>query len=284
MTAEDAQAMVKEIRPQIEEMARNGSKISQDASEMVASVNEGKGTIGKLINDPALYERAKDIADQAQGVVVNLRQVTDEARRAIVDIRSKDGPAQGMLAEMRTTIGQAREATADLADNMEAMKHNFLLRGFFNKRGYYDLESISPAEYRTGVLESGKRKAMRIWLKSSVLFKTESDGSESLTDDGRVRINSAMATYLKYLPSNPIVIEGYAPAPTVAERFQISRRRAAMVRAYVLSSYDLPPQNAGFIGLGEEAPGSPESDRWDGVSLTLFLDREALQFVNTATR
>ena len=284
MTTEDAHLLVSEIRPEIEEMARNGTRISKDTHEMVASINEGKGTLGKLINDDGLYERVKGIADQAQMVTANVRQVTEEARHAIGEFRSKDGPAQGLFADMRMTLGQAREATGDLADNMEAMKHNFLLRGFFNKRGYYDLESISPAEYRAGVLENGKRKAMRIWLKSSVLFDPGPDGTEALTDDGRARIDSAMATYLKYLPSNPIVVEGYSPAPTVAERFRLSRRRAALVRAYVLSRYDVPPQNAGFIGLGEEAPGSPESDRWDGVSLTLFLDREALQFVNAATR
>ena len=284
ITAVDARLMVQEIRPEIEAMARDGSRISKDTSEVIANINKGKGTLGKLINDDGLYERARGIADQAQMAMANVRQVTDEARQAIVDFRSREGPAQGLFADMRMTLGQAREATADLADNMEAMKHNFLLRGFFNKRGYYDLASISPAEYQTGVLENGKRKAMRIWLKSSVLLEVKPDGTEALTADGRARIDSAMSTYLKYLPSNPLVVEGYAPAPTVAERFQFSRRRAALVRAYVLSRYDVPAQNAGFIGLGEEAPGSPEGDRWDGVSLTLFLDREALQFVNTATR
>jgi phospholipid/cholesterol/gamma-HCH transport system substrate-binding protein len=232
MTAEDAHLMVKEIRPEIEEMARNGTRISKDTQEMVASINQGKGTLGKLINDDGLYQRAKGIADQAQMVMANVRQVTEEARHAIVDFRSKDGPAQGLFADMRMTLGQAREATADLADNMEAMKHNFLLRGFFNKRGYFDLESISPAEYRTGVLENGKRKAMRIWLKSSVLFETEPDGTDALTDDGRARIDSAMATYLKYLPSNPIVIEGYAPAPSVAVCAQQIRRAAAERRLH----------------------------------------------------
>jgi outer membrane protein OmpA-like peptidoglycan-associated protein len=49
-----------------------------------------------------------------------------------------------------------------------------------------------------------------------------------------------MATYLEYLPSNPIVVEGYAPAPTVADRFRLSRARAALVRGYVLSKYDVP--------------------------------------------
>jgi hypothetical protein len=91
---------------------------------------------------------------------------------------------------------------------MEAMKHNFLLRGFFNGRGYYDLDAISSAEYQTGVLENGKRKAMRIWLRAPLLFEPAPDGTEVLSAHGRARIDSATATYLKYLPTNPLVVEG----------------------------------------------------------------------------
>lgn len=279
-TAEDAHALLDTIRPDLEAMAKNGSMISNDTRELVAKINDGQGTVGKLVNDDHLYRQLEGVADQAQTVMANLHQVSDEARRAIVDFRSKDGPAQGLLADMRTTLGQAREATADLADNMEAMKHNFLLRGFFNKRGYYDLDAISPVEYRTGVLENGKRKAMRIWLKSALLFEPGPDGTETLSPSGRARIDSAMATYLKYLPTNPLVVEGYAPAVTVAERFRLSRRRAGMVREYIAGKFEVPPQNVGFIGLGQEAFDSPEKDRWDGVALTLFLDRSELQTAN----
>jgi hypothetical protein len=56
------------------------------------------------------------------------------------------------------------------------------------------------------------------------------------------------------------------------------------VRQYILGKYEVPPQNAGFIGLGEEAFNSPDKDRWDGVALTLFLDRTELQTTNAATR
>src|SRR5712691_11606406 len=283
-TAEDAHALLDQMRPDLEAIARNGNVISNDTRELVAKINDGQGTIGKLVNDDQLYRQFQKVTDQAQETMTNLHQVSDEARRAIVDFRSKDGPAQGLLADMRTTLGQANKATANLADNMEAMKHNFLLRGFFNRRGYYDLDAISPAEYRTGVLENGKRKAMRIWLKSSVLFEPGPDGTEVLSESGRTRIDSAMSTYLKYLPTNPLVVEGYSPATTMAERFRISRRRAGIVRQYILGKYEVPPQNAGFIGLGEEAVNSPDKDRWDGVSLTLFLDREELQLANTASR
>ncbi len=279
-TAQDAHKLLDEVRPDLEAMSKNARVISNDSRELVAKLNDGQGTIGKLINDDQLYRQFQDLTGQAQQTVANLHQVSDEARRAIVDFRSKDGPAQGLFADMRTTLGQAREATADLADNMEAMKHNFLLRGFFNKRGYYDLDAISPAEYRTGVLENGKRKAMRIWLKAPGVFEPGPDGTEILSEGGRARIDSAMSTYLKYLPSNPIVIEGYAPAPTAAERFRLSRRRAGIVRQYVVGKYEVPPQNVGYIGLGAEAFESPDKDHWDGISLTLFLDRSELQAAN----
>jgi phospholipid/cholesterol/gamma-HCH transport system substrate-binding protein len=283
-TAEDAHALFNTMKPDLEAMAANGRLISNDTRELMAKINSGQGTVGKLVNNDDLYRQLQEVTRQAQDVMGNLHQVSDEARRAIVDFRSKDGPAQGLLADMRTTIGQAREATADLADNMEAMKHNFLLRGFFNRRGYFDLDAISPAEYQAGVLENGKRKAMRIWLRAPLLFEPGPDGTEVLSDSGRARIDSAMSTYLKHLPTNPLVVEGYTSASTSAERFRLSRRRAGIVRQYIVGKYDVPPQNVGFIGLGLEALNSPDKERWDGVALTLFLNRGELQVANAGPR
>jgi phospholipid/cholesterol/gamma-HCH transport system substrate-binding protein len=277
-TAEDAHGLLVDIRPDLTSIARNGSQISADTRDIMAAINQGKGTIGKLVNDDALYQNAREIADEAKTTIANLRKVSEEARGAIADVRAQGAPAQGLLADMRSTLTQAREATADLADNMEAMKRNFLLRGFFNRRGYYDLNAISPAEYRKGVLENGKRKAMRIWLGADVLFAPGPSNTWVLTADGRARVDSAMATYLKYLPSNPIVVEGYATQGTTAERYGVARTRAAMVREYVLRRYELMPQSTGFIALGEDAKDSPSGDHWEGVAITLFLTREALQF------
>ena len=125
---------------------------------------------------------------------------------------------------------------------------------------------------------------MRIWLSDAVLFETRPDGTEELSADGRARIDSAMATYLKHVPSNPLVVEGYATRGTAGERFRRSCLRAGIVREYVLGRYELMPQNTGYIGLGSDAVGSPSGDGWDGVSLTLFLDTNALQFTTQAER
>ena len=279
LATKDAHQLFIDITPQIKSIAENGSRISADTQEVMASIRAGEGTIGKLIHDDGLYVRAREIADDAKLVMANVRQVSDEARRAIADFRSEDGPAQGMFADMRMTLGQAREATADLADNMEALKHNFLLRGFFNRRGYFDLDDISPAQYRSGVLENGKRKAMRIWVGSPVLFEPGPDGTtEVLSEGGRARLDSAMATFLQYVPANPIVVEGYAVQGTTGEQFRAGRMRAGMVREYLMGRYELLPQHTGYISLGDDAQGAPDGERWDGVSITLFLDNAELEF------
>lgn len=285
LTAEDSHAMIEDIRPDITAIARNGNQIATQTREILTSINDGKGTIGKLVNDDGLYRevreiasQAREIAVQAQAVMANVRDVSADAKKAIADFRSPAGPTQGLMQDVRMTLSHTREATADLADNMEALKRNFLVRGFFSRRGYFDLNTISPADYQKGVLENGKRKAMRIWLSNAVLFETREDGKEVLTADGKARVDSAMATYLRYLPANPLVIEGYATTGGIADRFERSRARAAAVRDYVMNRYELMPQHTGFIALADEAPGSPSGNRWDGVSVTLFLDREGLEF------
>jgi len=278
LTAEDAHTMIEDIRPDITSMAQNGTRIAADAQQIIADINAGKGTVGKLMKDDALYTRAQEIATEARDVVANLKEVSADARKALADFRSKEGPAQGLLADMRVTVTQAREAVSDLADNMEAMKRNFLLRGFFNRRGYFDLDAISPVDYRSGVLENGKRKALRIWLSEDVLFTDLPERGAVLSDDGKARIDSAMSAYLKYLPAYPLVVEGYATQGTKDERWRTAQVWAGMVREYLMQRYRLTPQMTGSISLGNDAKDSPTGDAWDGVAITLFVDREALQF------
>ncbi|MGH9345847.1 MAG: MlaD family protein [Vicinamibacterales bacterium] len=278
LTAEDAHAIIEDVRPAVTAIARDGSRLAADIQQITARLRQGEGTLGKLMTDDALYERVKEIADEAKGLMANVREASGDARRAIADLRLQDGPAQGIMGDMRVTLGQTREAVSDLADNMEALKHNFLFRGFFNRRGYFDLDAISPAEYRKGVLENGKRKGARIWLAALVLFERRPDGTEGLTAGGKARLDSAMAAYLQYVPGNPIVVEGYAVGLTIDERFRLARQRAGAVREYLLGRYGLKPQTTGAIAVGDVAEGSPAGNgRWDGIAIALFLDRKALQ-------
>src|ERR1043166_8376724 len=92
------------------------SRMSTDSQQILANINQGRGTIGKLVNDDTLYQQVRQIADDAQKAMTNVREVTNEARRAIVDFRSKDGPANGLMADVKITLDQAREAIKPFAE------------------------------------------------------------------------------------------------------------------------------------------------------------------------
>ena len=72
--------------------AANAAIITNELAEIMANINHGNGTLGRLIKD-------KTIAENINQTIVNLKQ-----------------------------------SSKGLNDNMEAAKHNFLLKGYFNKK------------------------------------------------------------------------------------------------------------------------------------------------------
>ena len=49
----------------------------------------------------------------------------------------------GALINDKTVYREASAGATAFPDDMEALKHNFLLRGFFKKRGYEDSEELT---------------------------------------------------------------------------------------------------------------------------------------------
>lgn len=269
-TAKDAQILMNDMGTDARAIMASAQKVSQNVSAIVANVREGKGTVGKLLADDSLYASVKGVAADAEKAVANLRDATEQAKGAVADFRGENGPMKGLTGNLQQTLASAKDAMADLAENTEALKRNFLFRGFFNKRGYFDLDEISVQQYRQGALESRDRQVLRIWVAAAVLFETDAKGEERLTDGGRARLDSAMSEFVRYPRNSPFVVEGYAHEATNDQRFLLSRRRAQLVRDYVVGKFGLDAKVVATMPMGEEAPGSPAGDRWDGVGLALF--------------
>jgi phospholipid/cholesterol/gamma-HCH transport system substrate-binding protein len=273
--AGETRDMITAARDDVESIVADGRRITADMRSVMDDVASGRGTIGKLITDDALYQKARDIAGEAERVVANLREATVEAKEAIGEFRGRSGDAtQGIAAELRQTLAHARDAMAGLAESADALKRNFFLRGYFNRRGYFDLSEIGVDAYRDGALERDGRRALRIWLDADRLFTSSPDGTEKLTVAGRAQVDAAMSEFLGYPPASPIVIEGYAAGATDAERYVRSRDRAAEVREYVLGHYKLDANRVGLMPLGSQADSSPTGGTWNGVAIAIFVPRQ----------
>lgn len=275
-TATDAQGLMRDMSGEVRTILASADSVSRDIKVIVGNVRSGRGTVGKLVNDDALYTSIKSIAGDAEKAMATVRQASEEARAAIADFRGDKGPVKGLTGDVQQTLRSARDAMSDLAEATEAIKRNFLFRGFFNQRGYFDLDDVSVAQYRQGALESKDRKVLRIWLDAGVLFEKDANGVEQLADGGKTRLDSAMSQFLRYPQKTPFVVEGYARDATGDARYLSSRTRADLVRDYVAAKFKLDPNFLAVMPMGADAPGSPTGREWNGVALALFVPTSAL--------
>ena len=275
-TASDAQVLMKNVGGEVRTILGSANDVSRDLKLIVGNVRAGRGTVGKLVNDDALYASVRSMAADAEKAVATVRQASEDARAAIADLRGQNGPVRGLTGDAQQTLQAAREAMADLADTTEALKRNIFFRGFFNRRGYFDLDDVSVAQYREGALASKDRRVLRIWLDAGVLFEKDANGVERLGEGGRVRLDSAMSQFLRYPHTSPLVVEGYARDATGDARYLNSRTRAQLVRDYVLAKFKLNPNYVAVMPMGAEAPDSPSGREWNGVALALFVEKTAL--------
>jgi phospholipid/cholesterol/gamma-HCH transport system substrate-binding protein len=276
-TVNNANDLIATVRDDIKIMTSAGARISVNASEISEALRKGEGTLGKFLTDDTLYRRATSVAAQADEITSSAREVIEQARKVLSDFQSKNGPVAGLTANLRQTMDDARSAMTSFADNMEALKHNFLLRGFFNDRGYFNLAGVSPSQYRAGLLTRGNRRIVaRVWLMSAVLFEPDPahPADERLADGGKMRLDSAIAPFLDRLVSGILVIEGYAQQGTRDEQYLRSRARASMIREYLIGKFQLDPTTTGIMPMGSDDAGSPEDRPWDGAALAAFLERQ----------
>ena len=248
-----------------------------DARSVVNDVRSGQGSIGRLLTDDTLYDRLTGIGREAEQTVRNLRETTDRARAAVDGFTAPNGTSQQIAQTLRNTLTEVQEVTSDLADGTEALKRNFLFRGFFRQRGFFDLDAISSQAYQSGILEGRDRTALRIWIDAAVLFTRNPDGTEQLTDEGRRRLDSVMADLVRYPRDSPLIVEGYADASEGVAPYLISVDRAQIVRDYLLGRFRRQATLTDIMALSNSAPGSPRGDdQWSGVVLALFVSNEAL--------
>jgi len=288
-TIETADGVVAGVGKKVEGLVVTGNRVVEqvegtaaEAKALVADVRQGHGTIGQLLTDRALYDQMVNAGREAEQTVRNIQQTTDRARLAFESFAAPDGTAQRVAQTMRNALADVQEVTSDLAEGTEALKRNFLFRGFFRQRGFFDLDSVSRDAYQAGALEGKDRTALRVWIDANGLFAPDQDGTERLTVAGRRRLDSAMADLVRYPRDSPLVVEGYADAGG-EESYLLSVDRAQAVRDYLLGRFRRQTTLTGIMPSSGEAPGSPRGDgRWSGVALALFVSNEALAAAHAA--
>jgi phospholipid/cholesterol/gamma-HCH transport system substrate-binding protein len=296
--ATDTDGVIRGVSGDLKHITKSGAAITDNVNQLVTSMQSGQGLIGKLIGDPTMGAALGDTMKNVQQSSVNLdqatarvnqmvsqfdpqealgkaaeaidntRQITEQLNEAVKAFLANDQPGENTALMLRDTIKQANQSLANLADDTEALKHNFLVRGFFKKRGFYDLD-MNPDQYLKSKFVKGSN-TKRAWLSVGELFSRNPDGTEVLTDSGKKHIDSAMGGFVSHLPNRPIMVEGYAASGPPAGRFRVASQRADLVRQHIVEHFGLDLNLIGVMPFtGPPPPGTGRS-QWDGVCLVLL--------------
>ena len=261
--------LVDGIGNDVQRVTDASASLVDETRGMVAEVRRVMGTV------TSGQDAVESVLRETEGTMRAVRQSAEHVEDAIARFTGPDSATQRLLVEAGDVMGRAREAMADVADNTEALKRNWLFRGFFSERGFYNLDELTVDEYRT-LLGDDRYAPLRIWLAADRLFETDPGGGLSLRDDAGRRIEEAVGELLQYPRNSPVVVEGYATQGEIGRRMLDALARAELVQRYVVRAFRHASGTA-TMALGAEAAESPSGDgRWDGVALTLFADPEQL--------
>jgi phospholipid/cholesterol/gamma-HCH transport system substrate-binding protein len=246
-------------------------KLADSVDQMVDAARQSalnlKNASTRMNETTADFQR-RDFLGRAAVVLENTRQVTEQLNQAVATFTSSPPGDENAAYNLRDSIASARTAMTNLAADTEALKHNFFLRGFFNRRGYFNLDRMTPAEYRSSKFLQG-HSYERIWLSNGELFSAGPGDKEELSKEGQRQIDDAMTALVPYLPNSPIVVEGYATQGSSSERFIRAQERAVAVQIYISKRFGLQPSTVGAMPMSDPIPPSVGKSVWDGVSLVL---------------
>jgi phospholipid/cholesterol/gamma-HCH transport system substrate-binding protein len=301
-TVNHVDGLVTVVQPDIRKLASNASEITDTIKGIVSDLNAGKGPAGLLLKDETTRKQLQATLSNAQQATLNLTDASARADQILADVQSRDlaSSAQAILknvqamseqlnqtikgataqdnigedgaTNIRETLSNLNRGTANLAEDTEALKHEFFFRGFFKKRGFYDLEQLSSADYLKAC-QGQNACGSRTWLDAANLFATGGNGTVQLDETGRLAIDRAVAPVVDSVLDHLIIVEGYSAMGSPDQQFVMSRRRANLVREYLEAHFHLIHSDVGIVPLRDRPPHCAGRDTWNGVAIVLFDDR-----------
>lgn len=113
---------------------------SAELNTMMSKLNTGDGLVNRLATDTSLAYTFDQTLYNVKKVSANAAEMSRNLEEVIAKLNDSNNAIGVLLADtsfankMKVTMDNAKSASVKLDDNMEAMQHNFLLRGFFKKK------------------------------------------------------------------------------------------------------------------------------------------------------
>lgn len=111
----------------------NAGVITAELAQFSSSMNNGNGALSRLVSD-------EEFGNSIKKMVINLENSSNEFSKFTVKMNNGKGALSKLVSDEKmglmidSTMTNVKTGTKGLNEVIEAAKHNFLLRGYFNKK------------------------------------------------------------------------------------------------------------------------------------------------------
>jgi phospholipid/cholesterol/gamma-HCH transport system substrate-binding protein len=205
----------------------NVTQATAHLNSVSAKIDSGQGTVGALVNDKQLYS--------------NLEKTT---------------------TSMQDTMVQAQTGVTDFQENMEALKHNFFLSGYFKKRGYEDSATLA-ANHIASLPQTAPLKSFTFTARQ--LFDSR--------DSAKLKNQKSLKDGGNFLAQNQfgfaVVVVSNGMEGDTQQDLVLTQARAMVVREYLVENFGFDDSQLKTLGMGKQAGANMDAD-WGSIKILIF--------------
>jgi len=206
---------------------RNATRATANLDSISAKIDSGRGTVGALVNDKQLYN--------------NLEQTT---------------------TTLHSTMLQAQTGVTDFQENMEALKHNFFLRGYFKNRGYEDAAELAQNEIER--LPQGTTMKEFTYSAKQLFDKQDSaklKNQKSLNAGGEFLANKQFGF--------AVIVASTGMAGDTQKDLVLTEARAMVVREYLVENFGFDDSQLKTLGMGKQKDANSDAG-WGTMQILIY--------------
>jgi len=195
-----------------------------------------------------LMKKTDQILDSAKDTMQNVEGISSKINRGEGTVGALVNDKK-IYEQASAATAQAKAGATAFDENMEALKHNFLLRGFFKKRGYED-----EAELK-------KHEIARL-PKEPAIKKFEYDAKQIFDkpDTAKLKSQKVLNEVGKFLEENKYglaIVTAYTSMKGDSEKDRVlTEARSMVVRDYLTQNFKLDDTRIKTLGLGKASEAS----------------------------
>lgn len=136
-------AHLKTAASNIQVATARAAEMTKELETIVSNVKDGKGSLGMLLNDTSFARSLNDAMAKIEMASAQAEALTNNLHSTVADIEHEIKNGRGtvnallkdsnIVLKLNSSLQNIEKGTAAFNENMEALKHNFLFRGYFRK-------------------------------------------------------------------------------------------------------------------------------------------------------